>query len=97
MLEIFILIYLTGKIGRLATQKGLRKNLWKFFMVASWIVMEILGAILGAMIFGADNFISILLVAIAFAFTSYVLLKSILNKKPDIDLDDAIYKIGQEN
>jgi len=97
MIEIIVLIFLTKEIGNLAARKGLKSGLWKFYMVAGWIVMELVGAFVGVMIFGPGNVISILLIAIAFAITSYFYLKANLNKRPDADLNDDIYKIGNKD
>lgn len=97
MIEIIVLIFLTKEIGRLAIRKGLKPGLWKFYMVAGWIVMEIVGAFVGVLFFGPGNFVSILLVAIAFAITSYFYLKANLNKRPDTDLNDDIYNIGNKD
>ncbi len=97
MIEIIVLIFLTREIGNLALRKGLKPGLWKFYLVAGWIVMELLGAVVGVVIFGPGNFISIMLVAIAFAITSYFYLKANLNKRPDTDLDDDISNLGKKN
>ncbi len=97
MIEIVVLYFLTKEIGNLAVRKGLKSGLWKFYMVAGWILMEIFGAFVGVVIFGPGNFISILLVAIAFAVTSYFYLKANLNKRPDTDFDDDIHNIGNRN
>ena len=45
MIEIIVLIFLTREIGNLATRKGLKSGLWKFYMVAGWIFMELVGAV----------------------------------------------------
>lgn len=94
MLEIIILIFLAKEIGLLASRKGLRSGLWKFYLVAGWIFMEIVGAVVGVIIFGPDNRISIFLVAVAFAITSYFYIKANLSKRPDVGLDEDISKIG---
>lgn len=95
MIEIIVLIFLTKEIGRLAIQKGLNKNMWKLYTVLGWIGMEIIGAIIGVIIFGPDNLFSIVMVGLAFAFTSYFILKASLNKKPDANFDDDINRLGQ--
>lgn len=97
MLEIIILIFLAKEIGILAARKGLKPGLWKFYLVVGWIIMELLGAMLGVMIFGPGNLFSIFLVAVAFAISSYFYIKANLNKRPDTGLDDDISNIGNLN
>ncbi len=97
MLEIIILIFLAKEIGILAARKGLKPGLWKFYLVIGWIVMELLGATVGVVIFGPRNMISIFLVAVAFAISSYFYIKANLSKRPDTGLDDEISNIGNMN
>lgn len=97
MLEIIILIFLAKEIGNLAARKGLKPGLWKFYLVIGWIIMELLGATVGVIIFGPGNIFSIFLVAVAFAISSYFYIKANLNKRPDAGLDDDISNIGNMN
>ena len=93
MLEIIALIFLTREIGKIATDKGLKPGTWKLYLVLAWIAGEFVGAILGVLIFGVNNIISVELVAVGGAVTGYVLLKAHLKKKPDL-MDDDINQIG---
>ena len=93
MLEIIILIFLTKEIGKLAHHKGLKPGTWKIYTVAGWILSEIIGIVIGAMTFGKDNLFSIVMVGLAFAITSYFIIKAQLNKLPDY-FDDDINNIG---
>ncbi|MEO9005106.1 MAG: hypothetical protein ABI288_10230 [Ginsengibacter sp.] len=83
MIEIIILIFLTREIGRMALSKGLKPLTWKIYNVLGWLTFEFIGLLFGLMIFGKDNLISINLIGIAFAITSYFLIKGQLNKLPD--------------
>ena len=94
MLEIIILIFLTKQIGRLAHSKGLKTGTWKIYTVVGWIISEIIGIVIGVMIFGKDNLFSIVMVGLAFAITSYFIIKAQLNKLPDY-FDDEINNIGK--
>jgi len=94
MIEIIVLIFLTREIGKLAFNKGLKPLTWKIYTVVSWIVTEIIGFMLGLMIFRKDNLISVMLVGLTFAITSYFIIKAQLNKLPDQDLDDDINNFG---
>jgi outer membrane lipoprotein SlyB len=93
MLEIIALIFLTREIGKIAADKGLKPGTWKIYTVLAWIAGEFIGAIIGVLIFGTNNFFSVVLVAIAGAVTGYFILKANLSKRPDL-LDDDINQIG---
>jgi len=96
MLEIIALIFLTRQIGRIAHDKGLKSSTWKLYTVLAWFAGEILGAVIGLMIFGPNNIFSVLLVALAGAITGYYILKLNLDKRQDITLDDDINQIGSQ-
>ena len=83
MIELIALIFITREIGRLAVQKGLRHGKWKFVCIGFWFALEFVGVIAGLLIFSVDNIVSIALLALAFAFTSYFILKNYLEKLPD--------------
>ena len=95
MLEIIALIFLTKEIGKLATKKGLKPITWKIYTVIAWLVSEIIGIVVGIMIFGVDNVVSIILVGITFAITSFFIIKAQLNKLPDQTFDDDINNVGR--
>lgn len=93
MLEIIALVFLTREVGRLAHDKGVKPQTWKIYTIIGWILFEFIGCIVGVLIFGKDNLFSVILVGLAFAVTSYFIIKSILNKLPDYS-DDDINNIG---
>ena len=93
MLEIIAIIFLSKKNGKLAVQKGLKSGTWILYSVLAWIGLEVLGVLVGIMIFGEENVIPIYLLALILAVSSYFLIRSILEKKPDV-LDDDINRIG---
>ncbi len=94
MLEIIALIFLTKEIGKIAARKGLKTITWKIYTVIAWLVSEIIGIVVGVMIFGVDNVVSIILVGITFAITSFFIIKAQLNKLPDQTFDDDINNFG---
>ncbi len=87
MIEIIILIFLTKEIGKLALSKGLKPATWKIYNVLGWLVFECIGLLAGLVIFGKDNLISVNLIGITFAVTSYFFIKSRLNKLPDHNVE----------
>ncbi|HVZ97999.1 MAG TPA: hypothetical protein VG847_14050 [Chitinophagaceae bacterium] len=93
MLEIIALIFLSREIGRLAYRKGVKASTWKIYFIVGWFVLEIIGVVVGLLVFSQDNFFSIELLALAFAISSYFITKAQLNKMPDVD--DDIDHIGQ--
>ena len=96
MLEIIALIFLCKHIGTIATRKGLSTGQWKLFTVLAWIGFEFAGVIIGIMLFGfnKNELFGLMAFAIACAFGGYLLVKTILEKKPDQLDDDDINKIG---
>ena len=95
MLEIIALIFLTKNIGNLALDKGLKPGTWKLYTVLAWFASEIVGIALGIVIFGSENIFPAILVGIAAAITSYFIIKSTLEKKPNV-MDDDIDQLGQQ-
>ena len=95
MLEIIALIFLTRQVGRMAHDKGLKSSTWKIYTVLAWFAGEIFGAVVGLVIFGPNNIFSVLMVALAGAVTGYYILKTNLDKRSDITMDDDINNIGR--
>lgn len=98
MLEIIALIFLTRRIGDLAEQKGESKGKWKAFTVLAWFGFEIVGIIIGMALMGEDLMIVAILMGLLCAFGGYLLVKYMLEQKPDVDnsMDDLIESIGVE-
>lgn len=93
-MDLIVLIFLTRHIGQLARGKGVKAFNWKLYTVLSWILTEFMGVIVGFVIFGKDNLISVGLVGFAFAITSYFIIKAQLNKLPDQNFEDDINNLG---
>ena len=92
MIEIIALVLLAREIGRIAERKGLARRTWWIFLVIAWIAGEFAGAVIGILIFGLNNIVSVELVAIAGAITGYFVVKGNLAKRPDVS--DDIDQIG---
>ncbi|MBS1511199.1 MAG: hypothetical protein JST86_10175 [Bacteroidetes bacterium] len=98
MLEILALIFLTRNIGKLAVQKGLKPGPWKFYTVICWFAFEIVGAfVIGVMIFNQTELLPLMLLAFVCAFGGYVLIRFILQRKPDASIEDEIDRIGVDD
>lgn len=96
MLDLIVLFFLTREIGRLAQRKGLKPVTWKIYNILGWLFAELIGIMIGIVIFGWNNLVSIQLVAFAFAITSYFIIKTQLNKLEDQDFDDDINHLGEK-
>lgn len=83
MLEIILLYFLSKNIGGLAIKKGLPPLKWKIAMIATWILFEFTGIFLGISFFGTDNLLGLMAIGLASAFGGYLLIRFILEKKPD--------------
>lgn len=94
MIEIIVMILLARRIGNMALHKGLSVWRWRLYMIFSWLIGEILGVIVGMMIFGEADLISCMIVGIAGAVTGYLFLKNRLERIPDVINDDDINNIG---
>ncbi|MEO7960741.1 MAG: hypothetical protein ABIR19_04285 [Ginsengibacter sp.] len=95
MLDLIVLFFLTREIGKIAEKKGLKPLTWKLYNVGGWLGAELIGIMIGVVIFGMDNLVSVQLIAFAFAITSYFIIKAQLNKLPDQDINDDINRIGE--
>jgi hypothetical protein len=92
-LDLIVLFFLAREIGRLASRKGFKPATWRLYTVVAWIITEIIGLLVGFTIFEKNNLFSIGMTGIAFAITSYFIIKAQLNKFPDY-IDDDINNIG---
>lgn len=93
MLEIIALIFITKDVGKLAQAKGVKPLNWKIYTIIAWVVSEIAGIFIGALIFGTGNLFSVVMIGLTFAITSYFIIKATLNKLPDY-FDNDIDNIG---
>lgn len=92
LIDLILLFFLTREIGRIAYRKGLKPVTWKIYNVLGWLGAELIGIVIGVLMFGLNNLVSVQLIAFAFAITSYFVIKAQLNKLPNID--DDIDRIG---
>lgn len=108
LIEIIALIFLCKKNGDLAATKGLKPGTWKAYTVGAWILAELLGGLLGMMMFAqvgsltADKIpqstmLSISAVALFCAFGGYLFVRHTLENKPDNSLKNDVNEIGVDD
>ena len=107
LIDIIALYFLCKRNGILAVKKGLNANKWKWYTILGWLSAEIIGLIFGILLFGTgnlenltdinslekSNFYGLVAIGLISAFGGYLIVKSILEKKPDL-FDEEINKIG---
>ena len=94
MLDLIVLYFLAKSIGVLAIKKGLPPLRWKLILIGVWLTFEMLGLVIGVVIFGTGNLYGLLAFGLASAFGGYLLIRYILEKKPDNDIDEDVNRIG---
>ncbi|MEO6820413.1 MAG: hypothetical protein ABI266_10210 [Ginsengibacter sp.] len=97
MFDIIALIFITREIGRIAESKGQPPFRWKMYSILGWVSFELIGIVVGLFFFNQNEIFPLLIVGLIFAFTSYVIIKNVLNKLPDQPDDDEINEIGKYN
>ena len=97
MVELIALFFLCRHIGSLAERKGLPRGQWMLFNVLAWIACEFTGAVIWMMLFGfnKNDLLGIMGFSLACAFGGYLIIKAILDKKPDAMDEDNINNIGR--
>jgi hypothetical protein len=104
LIEIIALVFLCKKNGQLALQKGLKPNTWKLYTVLAWIGAEFIGCITAVvMIINPSGFdikqiaqsdmLAISAIAMFAAFGGYLLVRYLLESKPDA-FDNSVNEIG---
>ena len=90
MLDLILLYFLAKNIGALAIKKGLPPLKWKLTLVGVWLAFEMLGLFFGIAFFGTGNLPALLALGLASAFGGYLLIRYILENKPDQNSFDDI-------
>ncbi len=97
MFDIIALVFLVRYIGRLATQKGLKPINWKVYTVVAWFAVELIGVAAGVLFLKSRDLLGLQLLAWICGVGSFLLIRSVLQKKPDITPDDDINRIGVDD
>lgn len=102
LIDIIALFFLCKRNGTLAVQKGLKANTWKWYTILGWFAAEIAGLIFGILLFGKsnlenlndinsyekNNIYGLWAIGIMSAFGGYLIVKAVLEKKPDVFDED---------
>lgn len=94
MIEIILLFLLAKSIGSLAVKKGLPARRWKIIMVLAWIMFEMIGLMIGLVIFGKQNLLGLMGFGLLCAFGGYLSVRYFLENKPDDEVKDDVDRIG---
>ena len=94
MLDLIVLYFLAKSIGLLAIKKGLPPLRWKLTLIGVWLAFEMLGLVIGVVLFGTGNLYGLIALGFASAFGGYLLIRYILEKKPDNNIDEDVNRIG---
>lgn len=95
MLDLILLYFLARNIGALAIKKGLPPLKWKLTLIGFWLGFEMLGLFFGVVFFGPENLAGLIALGLASAFGGYLLVKYVLDNKPDHNTFDDIDRIGK--
>lgn len=97
-LHILLIFFLARKNSLLAIKKGLKPLLWTFLTLLAWLCAEIIGFVLGVILFGNSNVVAVIWIAIAGAFGGYLLIRYILEQHPDPEIiKDDRNKVGVDD
>lgn len=94
MLDLILLYFLAKHIGQLAVKKGLPPLKWKLILICVWLLFEMMGLFFGVAFFGAGNLTGLLALGLASAFGGYLVVRRVLENKPDSNPYDDIDNIG---
>lgn len=105
MIEIIALIFLCRSNAQLAVRKGLKPGVWKLYTVLAWLCAEGFGAVLGLTFFvhgsidpakiDQAQLFEMSLIALFCGFGGYLLVRYILEQKPDAF--DDINNVGVDD
>lgn len=88
MIELIALTFLCWMNGKLAERKGLPRRSWWVNTILAWIAAEFIGVAAGFTFYGKENLYAILGMGLFAGFGGYLVVKFILDKKPDITEKD---------
>ena len=97
LLEIIALIFITRSIGKLALQKGLKPRTWKMYTIGGWFAAEIIGIAVGVLLLNSRDLIALALLGWIFAVGGFLIVRSVLQNKPDETPDNDINRIGVDD
>ncbi|RLD57573.1 MAG: hypothetical protein DRJ05_09465 [Bacteroidetes bacterium] len=90
MLEIFLIVYLSKKIGKIVEEKEHKKGIYIFMLVIFWLLGEFIGAFIGMIVTGKEGIIIYLYALIGAGFgalLSFLIVKNLSKKEVPEDSD----------
>jgi hypothetical protein len=87
-MDIIVLIFLIFRLVKLAKQKGEQPLKWALYGILAWIAGEFVGVLISFSLVGKDilnNIVYYILLSFGTAYLFFLLLKSSLESKPDVD------------
>jgi len=97
MFEIIALIFTGRYIYKLATQKGLKPVSWIFNNIGCWLVFEFIGVMIGVLVLKSLDLYALEFLGLASGFGGFLLIRSILQNKPDITSKEDSNRIGVDD
>ena len=97
LVEIISLIFITRAIGKLALQKGLKPRTWKIYVIAGWFAAEIIGVAVGLFVLNSFDLIALSLLGWISAVGGFLIVRAVLQNKPDEAPEDDINRIGVDD
>lgn len=97
MIEIIALVFLCWMNGKLAEKKGLPRKAWWLNTILAWVAAEFIGVASGILLYGKENLYPILAIGLFAGFGGYLLVKFTLEKKPDVNDDKDVDRIGVDD
>ena len=97
MLDIIALIFICKYVGRLALRKGLKPGTWKINTVLGWFGIQIIALAAGILLLNSRDLIGLQLLGWICSIGSFLVIRYILQNKPDITPDEDINRIGVDD
>jgi len=93
MFDIIALVFLAKYISKLALQKGVKPLTWKVYTIVAWFVAELLGVAIGFLLLKSRDIIGLQLLAWVSGVGGFLIIRSVLQNKPDHTTDEDINRI----
>lgn len=93
MLEIFLVVYLSKKIGKILEEKGHKKGWYIAIFVVTWFASEIAGMLIGAVLF-ENAPVLMYVIALLGAGAAYIANYYFAKSLPDLTLQGGLHNLN---